>query len=66
MRTNTSKLKGKRILGVDLRPFQDGRGGVAFDPIIYLDGGICLTFTVKETETDYGVAINITGGGKTR
>lgn len=50
------QLKGRTIVGYDPRPFDDGRGGTAYCPVIYLDDGSCLCFTTQETEVgDYGV-----------
>jgi hypothetical protein len=52
-------LVGRRIVGYDPRPFDDGRGGVAHNPAIVLDNGAQLTFTTEETEvSEYGVSCN--------
>lgn len=58
-------LVGRRITGYDGRRFQGrrsvrGRGRqVACDPIIILDNGSFLSFTVEETDSgEYGVCIN--------
>lgn len=50
------QLIGRKILLVDLRAFDDGRGGRAFAPEITLDDGSTLSFVVQETETgEYGI-----------
>lgn len=58
-------LVGRRIIGYDARRFQGrrsirGRGQqVAHAPIILLDNGASLSFTVEETDGgEYGVCIN--------
>ncbi len=49
-------LVGRRVVALTPNPFDDGRGGVSYDPQIELDNGAILTFTVDETDTgDYGV-----------
>lgn len=49
-------LIGKRIQDIDLRPFDDGRGGSAYDPVIILGDGTRIVFHVQETEVgQYGV-----------
>lgn len=54
-----TKLLGRRIRGVFLRPFPDGRGGEAYNPSLLLDDGARLTFSVQETESgEYGVTID--------
>jgi hypothetical protein len=43
-----------------MRPFNDDRGGVAYDPVIILDNGTKLWFVTQETETgEYGHSIGI-------
>ena len=53
----TSRLiAGRRILRIDLNPFDDGRGGTAYAPVIWLDNGAKLIFDVAETDVGvYGV-----------
>lgn len=52
-------LVGRAIVAVELRPFTDGRGGTAYDPVITLDNGARLTFSVAETAVGvYGVDPN--------
>lgn len=49
-------LAGRTIVAVDLRPFPDGRGSKAYRPVLTLDNGATLSFTVQETESqEYGV-----------
>lgn len=49
-------LVGRTIVAVDLHRFDDGRGGKAYRPILTLDNGATLSFTVQETELAvYGV-----------
>jgi len=51
------RLIGRRIVAVDLYPFADGRGGTATQPVLHLDNGRRVWFTVQETEVgEYGVA----------
>lgn len=53
-------LLRRRIVAVDLRPFPDGRGGRAFDPLLVLDDGSTLSFDVTETDVGaYGVRVMI-------
>ena len=54
----TRDLVGRTIVAVDLRRFADARGGWAFDPVITLDNGRRLAFSVQETDTgEYGVEL---------
>lgn len=51
-----SKLTGRKIRSIKLRPFPDGNGGLAYNPVILLDNGTRLVFIVQETEAgEYGV-----------
>jgi hypothetical protein len=64
-------LIGRKIVAVDLQPFDDRCGGTAHDPILTLDNGRKVWFVTEETDTgDYGVAICISAarkrGAKTR
>lgn len=53
-------LLGRRIVAVNLRPFADGRGGRAFDPLLVLDDGSTLSFGAMETDVGcYGVRVLI-------
>lgn len=53
-------LLGRRIVRVGLRSFSDGRGSLAHNPVLYLDNGSCVTFSVEETEHGYyGVQIDV-------
>lgn len=55
---SAKQLVGRRIVAFDARPFQDGRGGTAHWPIIWLDDGSFLSFEVEETDTgDYGIRV---------
>ena len=66
----TRDLVGRTIVAVDLGRFADGRGGWAFQPVITLDNGRRLTFSVQETDTgEYGVELLLSaprreGGGR--
>lgn len=47
---------GRRIVDVQMRPFNDGKGGVAHDPVFVLDNGARVRFLTQETEVgEYGV-----------
>ena len=49
---------GRRITQVDMNAFDDGRGGTAHAPVVYLDNGARMTFVTEETETgEYGTDI---------
>ena len=52
-----AKIVGRKIVEFKLQPFDDGRGGIAYDPIITLDDGSFLAFDVIETEVGecYGI-----------
>jgi hypothetical protein len=43
-------LVGRTIVGFEQRPFNNGRGGYATNPVIRLDDGTELTFDTEETE----------------
>jgi hypothetical protein len=43
-------LVGRTIVGFEQRPFSNGRGGYATNPVIRLDDGTELTFDTEETE----------------
>lgn len=43
-------LVGRTIVAADLRPFSDGRGGKAYRPVLTLDNGATVEFTVQETD----------------
>lgn len=53
-------LVGRRITAYDARRFLRGRGRqVAHDPIIIIDDGAFLSFTVEETDSgEHGVRVN--------
>jgi hypothetical protein len=54
-----SRIVSRMITRIDLNPFDDGRGGKATNPIITLDDGAQIGFSVQETETgEYGIEIN--------
>jgi hypothetical protein len=60
MRATKRHLVGRRIMAVDFRPFDDGRGGTAHNPVLTLDNGRRVTFTTEETEVgEYGTLISI-------
>lgn len=68
----TRDLVGRTIVAVDLQRFSDGKGGWAFDPVLTLDNGRRLGFSVQETDTgEYGVELLLSapaprgeGGGR--
>lgn len=52
------RLRGKTVARALLRPFDDGRGGRAYDPIVSFTDGSALRFVVQETEGgEYGVQL---------
>lgn len=53
------ELIGRKIVGFDANPFDDGRGSKAHDPHIWLDDGSRLRFVVEELDSggDYGVFV---------
>jgi hypothetical protein len=56
-----SELIGRKIVDVDWRPFDDGMGGKATNPILILDNGRHIYFLTQETEIgEYGVELCIT------
>lgn len=53
-------LVGSRIRAVDWRRFRTGRaGGWTTDPILTLDDGSTVRFTVRETEGEYGIEMDV-------
>lgn len=50
-------LRHKVISSVKMRSFDDGRGRLAYDPIIYFADGSAIEFVTMETEGNYGTAI---------
>lgn len=58
------QIVGRRIVAVDWRPFDDGHGGMTYDPVFELDNGTALVFTVQETECgEYGIFPILRKGG---
>jgi len=60
-------LVGKRIVGVELRPFDSGHKGSrrwTFDPVFILDDGSRVAFSVDETDhgSECGISIIRAGG----
>lgn len=57
------RLRGRRLVAVRLRPFDDGRGGRTYDPVFEFEGGVTVTFVVGETEygCEYGVEPVVAG-----
>jgi hypothetical protein len=54
------RLRGRRIVDIDVEAFRDGKGGWAWDPTIHLDDGARVYFTTQETEVGrYGVAVSV-------
>ena len=54
-------LRGRTITDIRVERFRDGRGGWAESPILLLDTGARIYFSVQETETpEYGIKIGIT------
>ncbi len=50
-----SLLPGKVVARFELRPFDDGRGGTAYDPLLVFMDGSSLAFTTSETDVgEYG------------
>lgn len=61
------RLRGRRIVKVLQRPFDDDRGGKATDPMIVLDDGSHIAFVVQETDSsEYGVKIVLSDPPSTR
>ena len=55
------RLVGRKIVDVRLRRFAAGGGrGWTYDPVLVLDNGATVTFTVDELESasDYGITPN--------
>ncbi len=53
-----ARLIGRTITKIELRHFENGRGGRATAPIIYLDDGSYICFDTQETEVGcYGTQI---------
>lgn len=56
------RLRGRRITRVDWRRFSAGPGHnhkITTDPVIYLDDGSYLTFSVAETDGgEYGIDVS--------
>jgi hypothetical protein len=50
-------LRGKRLVRVTLRPFDDGLGQRTYDPVFEFEGGATVRFVVHETDygCEYGV-----------
>jgi hypothetical protein len=58
MAIHESWLVGKTVASVDLRHFDNGRGGKATDPVIRFTDGSYIFFSTIETEhSDYGTEI---------
>ena len=57
------KLIGRRIVMYESGRFKDERGWL-YDPIIYLDDGSVLKFSVQEGGSEYGVRILRVKNGK--
>jgi len=56
-------LVGRRIVGVELRPFDSGHKGSrrwTFAPVFILDDGSRVAFSVDETDhgSEYGISIS--------
>lgn len=61
MKATRRALIGRKIVGVDFRPFDDGKGGTAHNPTLMLDNGRRVYFTTEETDMgEYGTLIGIT------
>lgn len=51
-------LTGRRIVGFDSNPWDDGRGGTAHSPRMVLDNGARLTFLTEETDQgEFGTCV---------
>jgi hypothetical protein len=61
MMAQRKQLIGRTITGVEFRPFDNGSGGTAHNPVLILDNGRRLLFMTEETDTgEYGTSIIIT------
>lgn len=59
MTFNPKWIVGKRVAAVEMRPFDDGKGGKAHAPIIRFADGSFIEFTTEETEVgEYGTSID--------
>lgn len=58
MKAQPRHIEGKTIKKLALNPFPNGRGGQLFAPVITLEDGSTLRFTVQEGESCYGVRID--------
>ena len=60
MSPTLKSIIGHKIKAIDLRPFDNGEGKLAYDPIITLDNGLTLHFVTQETQVgEYGVSIYV-------
>jgi hypothetical protein len=60
LKATEGRLVGRTIRAVDFGAFDNGRGGTTTTPVITLDNGDRLSFTVRETESlAYGVEIDV-------
>lgn len=60
MQANKKHLIGRTIVDVDFRPFPDGQGRTAHNPILTLDNGRKVWFVTEETDVgEYGVTVCI-------
>lgn len=58
--TELSRLRGKKLVAVHLRPFDDGLGEKTYNPVFVFEGGVSVRFVVHET--DYGCSYGIDPG----
>lgn len=60
-----SVIAGTKIQKIELNEFDDGRGDTAYNPVIHLEDGTSILFTVTETEIgEYGVSPAVWRYGK--
>ena len=65
MRATKRALVGRAIIDADFRPFKNGRGGTAHDPVLTLDNGRRLSMTAEETDVgEYGVSLQLSSSDK--
>lgn len=57
-RFNPKWIVGKKVSGIVLNKFSNGRGGHTTHPRFYFEDGSSIGFTVEETESsEYGIRV---------
>lgn len=52
-------IRGKTVANVEMRAFDDGRGGRAHAPVVFFTDGSMIWFTTEETDVgSYGTSIS--------